>query len=195
VTEDGLRARKKRDVFERLFEAAMARFEADGYDAASVASICADAGVAKGTFFNHFPTKEHLLFEWYARVTADALDRRDPAPGSLGDRLAAEFGAQITRVISNGELWRAKLRLAALHAELRAVEHDADAVARARAAQLIADAQAAGEVRASVDPQEAAGLFLAQLTGTVREWVNAEGAFDLVERVDQRIRAFAKLLA
>ena len=196
MSADGRRERKKRDVFERLYEAALARFEADGYEQTSVAAICAEAGVAKGTFFNHFPTKEHLLFEWYARLTAEAeAETGELAQGPLGDRLAAASASTLTRVLAQPELWRAKLRLAALHAELRAVEHDADARARAGFVALIGAAQADGEVRAEIDAEEAAGLFLALLTGTVREWVNAEGAFDINAMIERRARAFAALLA
>ncbi|XBQ15142.1 MAG: TetR/AcrR family transcriptional regulator [Oceanicaulis sp.] len=194
MSEEGLRERKKRAVRERLYEAAIQRFEAEGYDAVSVASICAAAGVAKGTFFNHFPTKEHLLFKWYERATDEGA-AHTPPPGPLADRLVSACKATLSPVISRPGLWRAKLRLAALHPELRAAEHAADARARAAFERLITEAQARGEVRAGVDPGEAAGLFLAQLTGTVREWVNAEGAFDIAGTIDARARAFAALLA
>ncbi|MGJ3233228.1 MAG: TetR/AcrR family transcriptional regulator [Oceanicaulis sp.] len=193
-SEPGRRERKKRAVFERLYETALALFDAQGYEAVSVAQICAEAGVAKGTFFNHFPTKEHLLFEWYARATAQA-DGFDPPPGPLADRLVAACAATLTPVLDRSALWRAKLRLAALHPELRAAEHAADARARAAFQALIQSAQAAGEVRAAIDAEDAAGLFLAQLTGTVREWVNAEGAFDITRTIERRARAFADLLA
>lgn len=194
VFEEGRRARKKRAVFARLYDAALTLFEAQGYEAVSVASICDAAQVAKGTFFNHFPTKEHVLFEWYARATAKA-ETVQPSPGSLGNQLASVCWASLSAVIARPELWRAKLRLSSLHAELRAVEHGADARSRERFCSLIAAAQAKGEVRAEIDPEAAAGLFLAQLTGTVREWVNAEGGFDLAATVEARTRAFANLLA
>jgi AcrR family transcriptional regulator len=51
---------------EELRRCALARFAKAGYDRASVAEICADAGVTERTFFRHFPTKESVLFEDYA---------------------------------------------------------------------------------------------------------------------------------
>jgi AcrR family transcriptional regulator len=51
---------------EELRRCALARFAKEGYDRASVADICADAGVTERTFFRHFPTKESVLFEDYA---------------------------------------------------------------------------------------------------------------------------------
>jgi len=43
--------------------AAIAEFKRSGLAAADVGSIVTAAGVAHGTFFFHFPTKEHVLLE------------------------------------------------------------------------------------------------------------------------------------
>src|ERR1700741_892515 len=48
---------------ERLLGAAVAEFKRSGMADADVGAIVAAAGVAHGTFFFHFPTKEHVLFE------------------------------------------------------------------------------------------------------------------------------------
>lgn len=48
---------------ERLMGAAIAEFKRSGLAAADTAAIVASAGVAHGTFFFHFPTKEHVLIE------------------------------------------------------------------------------------------------------------------------------------
>jgi AcrR family transcriptional regulator len=48
---------------ERLLGAAVAEFKRSGMGDADVGAIVAAAGVAHGTFFFHFPTKEHVLFE------------------------------------------------------------------------------------------------------------------------------------
>ncbi len=61
---------------QRILGAAIAEFKRSGMAAADVGAIVASAGVAHGTFFFHFPTKEHVLLELEAREEA---------------RLAAEF--------------------------------------------------------------------------------------------------------
>src|SRR5690348_13269603 len=48
---------------ERLLGAAIAEFKRSGMTDADVGAIVAAAGVAHGTFYFHFPTKEHVLFE------------------------------------------------------------------------------------------------------------------------------------
>jgi len=48
---------------ERILGAAVAEFKQSGMAGADVNEIVAAAGVAHGTFYFHFPTKEHVLLE------------------------------------------------------------------------------------------------------------------------------------
>jgi len=44
-----------------ILAAALKLFSQHGYDATGVAEICAEAGVSKGAFYHHFPTKQTLF--------------------------------------------------------------------------------------------------------------------------------------
>ncbi|MCL5671547.1 MAG: TetR/AcrR family transcriptional regulator [Acidobacteria bacterium] len=46
-----------------------------GVEAARVSEICRVVGVAKGTFFFHFPTKDHVLLDRQAQISV-AMARR-----------------------------------------------------------------------------------------------------------------------
>src|SRR5215469_4261080 len=61
---------------ERILGAAIAEFKLAGMSGADVNAIATAAGVAHGTFFFHFPSKEHVLLE---------LERREEA------RMAKQF--------------------------------------------------------------------------------------------------------
>ncbi|MHC9295010.1 TetR/AcrR family transcriptional regulator [Mycobacterium sp. LTG2003] len=61
---------------ERILGAAIAEFQTAGMAGADVGAIVSAAGVAHGTFFFHFPSKEHVLLE---------LERREET------RMATEF--------------------------------------------------------------------------------------------------------
>jgi TetR/AcrR family transcriptional regulator, repressor for uid operon len=52
---------------QRILGAAIAEFKRSGMAAADVGAIVTSAGVAHGTFFFHFPTKEHVVMELEAR--------------------------------------------------------------------------------------------------------------------------------
>lgn len=55
---------------ERVLGAAIAEFKVAGMAGADVNAIAAAAGVAHGTFFFHFPSKEHVLLELESREEA-----------------------------------------------------------------------------------------------------------------------------
>jgi AcrR family transcriptional regulator len=57
------REAKRLQTRERLMGAATAEFKRTGMAQADVKAIVTAAGVAHGTFFFHFPTKEHVLLE------------------------------------------------------------------------------------------------------------------------------------
>ncbi|MGV0718723.1 TetR/AcrR family transcriptional regulator [Mycolicibacterium sp. XJ662] len=55
---------------ERILGAAITEFTKSGMAGADVNAIAAAAGVAHGTFFFHFPSKEHVLLELESRQEA-----------------------------------------------------------------------------------------------------------------------------
>ena len=58
---NGRRERRRRETHARIFDAAMRLFAERGYANTPVEEITEAADVAKGTFFNYFPTKEAIL--------------------------------------------------------------------------------------------------------------------------------------
>ena len=57
----GRRERRTCETRERIFRAAMNLFRDRGFQKTTVENITEAADVGKGTFFNYFPTKEHVL--------------------------------------------------------------------------------------------------------------------------------------
>ena len=68
TTEDSLstvnaRQAQRLETRARLFDAAVAEISRSGLAGADVSTIAAGVGVARGTFYFHFPTKEHVVVE------------------------------------------------------------------------------------------------------------------------------------
>ena len=70
----------------RLFDAAVAEIGRSGLAGTDVAAIAAAVGVARGTFYFHFPTKEHVLAELEraeeVRIVAKLATKKN-GPGDL----------------------------------------------------------------------------------------------------------------
>jgi AcrR family transcriptional regulator len=189
----GVREEKKRAARARLFAEAVRLIEAKGYDAVSAAEIAAAAGLAKGTLFNHFPTKAHFIADWYAARTEQALAA---TARMAGDALAAELTrlalAAIEACAPQPEMWRAKRREAMASEAIQAVEAQSDAAIRARAEKLAALARRSGEIRADVDPAEFADLYTGLISGTASESA-ATGEQEMRPVLERRISALCAL--
>ena len=65
---------RSEETHAHILEAANRLFSQGGYDATSVAQICQTAGVSKGAFYHHFPTKQAIFLElmdsWLAGLDA-----------------------------------------------------------------------------------------------------------------------------
>ncbi|MGH1287582.1 TetR/AcrR family transcriptional regulator [Bacillus toyonensis] len=56
-----LRETRKKELKELIFLKAVQLFQERGYENVTVQDITTACGIAKGTFFNYFPKKEHIL--------------------------------------------------------------------------------------------------------------------------------------
>jgi AcrR family transcriptional regulator len=69
ITNDAKQATRQ-----RILEAARRLFSRDGFDAAATRDLAREAGIAAGTLFNYFPTKEALALCLAAEALAEARD-------------------------------------------------------------------------------------------------------------------------
>ncbi|MGW5366061.1 TetR/AcrR family transcriptional regulator [Actinopolymorpha pittospori] len=91
------RERKKRQTKELLAETAIRLFGEQGYEQTTVAQIASAADVATKTFFNHFPSKEDVLFAdtlRRGRVPLDVIADRQPGE-TVADLLIRAYEAML----------------------------------------------------------------------------------------------------
>jgi AcrR family transcriptional regulator len=150
----------------RLFQAAVSEIGRSGLAGTDVAKIAGAVGVARGTFYFHFPTKEHVLVELEraeeVRIAAK-LATRKAGPGDLLALLKL-----LVREVLDAEqrLGPVVFRdMLALHfSATRPVEDELAAHPLASfVITAITDAQAAGRVSRDADAGELGVIFMTGL--------------------------------
>src|SRR5947207_4896815 len=94
------RQRRSADIRERLFRAALDLFAQKGFAETTVEDITEAADLGKGTFFNYFPSKDHILLA-LGEMQLSKLEAAIEMAGRTGDPMP-EFlrsvGVPMTRV-------------------------------------------------------------------------------------------------
>jgi AcrR family transcriptional regulator len=89
---------------ERIVAAALDRVARGGYKSAGVHAVAADAGVAVGTVYRHFPSKGELFAEVFRRVSQRELDVvvdvSRPDGRTASERVAASVEAFCRRALA-----------------------------------------------------------------------------------------------
>ncbi len=149
----------------RLLQAAGELIEEGGYGAASVAAIADRAGVAAGTLYRHFSSKEELFVELFREVCdREMRAMRAAAEAMPGDAPSADRLETVLALFAERALRRPRLAWA-LIAEPVDPRVDAERLAyRERYAGLIADTLRGGVVAGEL-PEQNAELTAAALVG------------------------------
>jgi AcrR family transcriptional regulator len=161
----GRRERQKHERERRIIAAARRLFDRKGYDGTSMENVAARAGLAVGTLYNYFPSKEELLFAISRADTEPLLRIGEAILADPPDDPAEAIGA-LTEVMVQGitagerRLWR-ELFVASIAAPdtLGARLFALDLRLIAQLTTMIERLKARGAIDASVDSSRAAGLF------------------------------------
>jgi len=167
------RQRRSADIRERLFRAALELFAQKGFAETTVEDITEAADVGKGTFFNYFPSKDHILLAFGEMQlckleAAIEMARRagEPMPDflrSLGLRMTQEP----TR---NPAIIRALLQAYLSTTPVRAAMMDLQRRIHSLHTQMIQLGQDRGEIRNDLPAAEIAQVFRQTIFGTLLIW-------------------------
>jgi len=175
---EGRRERKKREVRERISDAARRLFLEHGFDATTVEQIARSADVAQATFFNYFPSKSAVLGEMTGEVferIEELVNEQLARPASAQDRIRRFADAVATEI----EQTRGLARDVVL--ELMRISAPRDGgfpyVARVRDpfAAMLREGQRQGDVRADLDPTFLADMVIGTLNVSITNWLNDPG--------------------
>jgi AcrR family transcriptional regulator len=161
----GRREMQKQDRERRIVAAARRLFDRKGYANTAMEEIAERAGVAVGTLYNYFPSKDELLLtilrrETDALIAAGERVLQNP-PKELGDAVSAIASLFVDSITSDERgLWREVLAAAMSSPEkMRTRLFDLDLRFIAQFATLVDKFKSDHAVASEVDSIQAAGLF------------------------------------
>lgn len=100
----GVREARRLETRARLFDAALNEMGRSGLAGADVTAIATAAGVVRGTFYFHFPTKEHVLVELERNEEVKIVAELTRAPADDGD-LESVLTSLVRHVLEAERRW------------------------------------------------------------------------------------------
>jgi len=167
------RERRRIETRERIYRAALEIFARRGYLDTTVEDITEAADVGKGTFFNYFPTKEHVLATYGdERVAAIERSLQNVRTSKRSVRAALkELATDLTGQSTESpdllrSIFAAHLSCAPVRAELQ------NRLQRARRllGEIVAIGQKRGEIRRDRSPADLARLTQLIFMGVTIAW-------------------------
>ncbi|MGC0772441.1 MAG: TetR/AcrR family transcriptional regulator [Candidatus Acidiferrum sp.] len=169
----GRRERRSVETRERLFRASLDLFARKGFNETTVEDITEAADVGKGTFFNYFPSKDHILLAFgemqLAKLQAaveEARSSREPMPQflrSLGVRMTQE-------PIRNPGIIRTLLQAYLSTTPVREAMLDLQKRVHSLHTEIVLLGQERGEIRKDLPAAEIAHVFRQTIFGTLLFW-------------------------
>jgi AcrR family transcriptional regulator len=179
------RQRRSAETRERLFRAALSLFGRKGFAETTVEDITNEADVGKGTFFNYFPSKEHLLIAFgdmqleRLQAAVDGMRRGNEPMGVFLENLCVRMMVDPSRT---PDVVRALLQANLSSASVRSVMQAKHARAEGLLTELVQIGQDRGEFRRDLSAREIAQVFRQTTFGTLLLW-SVFGDASLPERI------------
>ena len=169
----GRRERRSAETRERLYRAALRLFAERGFQETTVEDITESADVGKGTFFNYFKTKEHILAAFggeriaaVEHALAQAREAKGPVLSALRD-LAVNVAGQSKE---SPALLRAIFAAHATSAPVRAELRKRMDTTRRLLTEIFSLAQQRGEVRRDLSASDLARRTQIVFVGVTMAW-------------------------
>jgi AcrR family transcriptional regulator len=167
----GRRERHRAEIRERLFGSALKLFAERGFLETTVEDITEAADVGKGTFFNYFPTKEHVLATLGAErlaflERAHERAKTGPVMPVLRELATDMAGHSAESAALLRAIYAAHASCAPVRAELVKRLH----TGRRLLTEIFTIGQKRGEVRRDRPAEELAGLTQIVLLGVILAW-------------------------
>ncbi|MEV6057981.1 TetR family transcriptional regulator C-terminal domain-containing protein [Streptomyces sp. NPDC052107] len=158
---------------EEIAQAALEQFRTRGFNATGISDITSAAGAPKGSFYNHFASKEESVLEALSRYAAGLrFDMLDTPGRPALERLRAHFEFLSADTVDSGFargclVGNLGAEVADHSEEIRSAVQGGFQRWATRIRQVLTEAKEAGELNAALDVEEAALFILSAWEGTL----------------------------
>jgi AcrR family transcriptional regulator len=184
------RVRRGAETRERLFRAALALFARKGYAETTVEDITETADVGKGTFFNYFPSKEHILLAFaemqLAKLEGIVREIRQSRL-AMSEGLRGLVHRMTEAPIQNPAVVRALLQAHLSSPVVRQGMFRLHREHQRLIGGLLRHGQEQGEVRRDLPAEDIAQILRQTIFGTLLFW-SLVGDASLTKRMEQSLR-------
>jgi AcrR family transcriptional regulator len=167
------RERRSAEIRERLFRSALELFAQKGFAETTVGDITEAADVGKGTFFNYFPSKDHILLafsDMQLGKLEEAVAGLRASPQPFRDFLETLITRMTEEPLRNPGMVRALLQGYLSSTEVREVMVRKQERAHRLHTQMVELGQERGEIRGDLPAAEIAHVFRQTIFGTLLIW-------------------------
>src|SRR5712671_4867233 len=173
ASNPGRRQRRSTEIRERLFNASLTLFAHKGFVETTVEDITEAADVGKGTFFNYFPSKDHILLAFgemqLAKLEA-AIENARRTNVSMREFLRSLPVRMTEEPTRNPAIIRALLQAYLSTTPVRAAMMDLQRRVHSLHTQMIQLGQDRGEIRNDLPATQIAQVFRQTIFGTLLIW-------------------------
>jgi AcrR family transcriptional regulator len=169
ATAKGIRTR------DDLVAAARRVFERDGYLDTRVADIAAEAGLAHGSFYTYFSSKQAVFLAIVLDVGRQFREAVAPAPGDAGSDAYEALGRSIRRYLeayrANSVMWALVEQVSTIDPEIHRIRLIGRRAHVERVARTIRRWQVRGIADPEVDLRTTAGALVSMLSNFAYWWL------------------------
>jgi TetR/AcrR family transcriptional regulator, fatty acid metabolism regulator protein len=179
---------------ELILRAATDVFADRGFFNAQVADVARAAGIAAGTVYLYFRSKDDLLVSIFERTMRDGLDEGRSAVAAVADpierlrRLARLHLARLGRDRNLAIVFQVELRQSTKFMERFSATLVRDSLGLIRGA--FTDGQAVGVFRRTINPTVAAKMFFGALDEMATNWILSTRRYPLEDDADAAVDLF-----
>jgi AcrR family transcriptional regulator len=179
------RERKRQEVRDRLYAAAISLFTENGFETTSMDAIAERADVARATVFNYYGQKVAFLEEWGVRRRAHVARRM--AASQLGDEpVASQLRSYLQELAALNLASRAQTAVL-MDAAWRFGGLLRDPAPDSPLSRILESGMRRGEIRTDAQPAQTGQLLWIGYLSTVLRWIEADPSFSLTEQLESML--------